>query len=228
MSKLTADNQGYWDRIKRGKSWVERARAAERQARDEDETVDLQTPFIMYWIAFNAMYGRVSDIDHGRYLRPGEDDARWFLRRISDLDAGEGRIVAAVTKIEREGHSLLKSRYLSDAYWREGFTSQVKDQLEDDTRTAEEALAAGDPHQYLSALLWRRIRVLRNQVFHGCSTNRASLNADALDPALKVMSVLIPVLLEVLESRTDKENEWPRIPFPRRGSPQHPKAPHRQ
>lgn len=102
MSKLTADNQGYWDRIKRAKSWIERARAVERQARDEDETVDLQTPFIMYWIAFNAMYGRVSDIDHGRYLRPGEDDARWFLRRISDLDAGEGRIGAALTEIERE------------------------------------------------------------------------------------------------------------------------------
>lgn len=226
MHKLTVDNQGYWDRIKRAGSWVERARVVEKRAHEDGE--DFQAPFIMYWIAFNALYGRVSESDRGRYLRPGEDDARWFLRRICELDSGEGRIAAALTDLRKDAHALLKSRYLSDAYWRDGYTSEVKDDLEDETARAEDALNAGDPHPFLTALLWRRIRVLRNQIFHGCSSNRDSLNTDTLNPALKIMSVLVPLFVELLKNRVDKESEWPLIPFPRRGSPQHPKAPHRQ
>jgi hypothetical protein len=77
------------------------------------------------------------------------------------------------------------------------------------------------PDPFSLPLLRGRVRVLRNQIFHGCSTNRDSLNKDALDPALRVLSVLIPVFIDVMEERVDTENEWPRIPFPRRGSPQH-------
>jgi hypothetical protein len=225
--KLTEDNQGYWDRIKRARSWVERARALDVEPTQREGTTDLQEPFIMYWIAFNAMYGRVNESGQGRYLRPGDDDARWFLRWICDLDAGQGRIEQALADLRRDAHSILKSRYLSDAYWREGYSSRVKRDLEGEARAAEEALDAGDPHAYVTILLWRRIRVLRNQVFHGCSTNRDSLNKDALDPALKIVAALIPLFLEIMENRVDKDSEWPRIPFPRRGSPQHPKAPGR-
>jgi len=70
--------------------------------------------------------------------------------------------------------------------------------------------------------------VLRNQVFHGCSTNRDSLNKDTLDPALEVLGALVRLFLEIMEGRMDKETEWPPIPFPRRDSPQHPKAPGRR
>jgi hypothetical protein len=101
--------------------------------------------------------------------------------------------------------------------------------LEEATDAAEIALAVGELSFYLSTLLWDRIRVLRNQIFHGCSTNRGSLNKDATEPAVRVLGGLIPLFVEIMEERVDKENEWPRIPFPRRGSPQHPKArEHRQ
>lgn len=221
-AKLTEDNQGYWDRIKRARSWVNRA--LESAAIDSESGADSQELFIMYWIAFNALYGRVNETGHGRYLRPGDDDARWFLRMISDLDAGTGRIGSAVSAFRKDAHSLLKSRYLSEAYWREGYSANVKRQLEEETTAAEDALDSGDLHPYLATLLWGRVRVLRNQIFHGCSTNRNSLNKDALEPALRVLSELIPVFVEVMEDRVDKENEWPRVPFPRRGSPQHPTA----
>jgi hypothetical protein len=226
--KLTEDNQGYWDRIKRARSWVSRAQAAESAAIDSDDATDAQELFIMYWIGFNALYGRVNESGHGRYVRPGDDDARWFLRRICDLDAGTGRIAAMTSALRKDGHSLLKSRYLSDAYWREGYTSAVQRQVEEETVAAEEALDSGDVHNNLATLLWSRVRVLRNQIFHGCSTNRGSLNKDTLVPALRVLSGLLPVFVDVMEARVDKENEWPHIPFPRRGSPQHPARTHRQ
>lgn len=175
----------------------------------------------MYWIGFNAWYGRLNETGQGRYLRPGDDDARWFLRRICDLDSGTARIEAPVSAVRKDAASLLKSRYLTEACWREGYSPTVKRQLEEETTAAEQAVTTGDFHSYLATLLWGRVRVLRNQIFHGCSTNRDSLNKDTLGPALRVLDELIPVFVEVMEARVDKENEWPRIPFPRRGSPQH-------
>lgn len=227
--RLTEDNQGYWDRIKRARSWISRAQTVESSATDGEDGTDFQEVFVMYWIGFNALYGRVNETAHGRYLRPGDDDARWFLRRICELDAGAGRIAATISTLRKDAHSILKSRYLFDAYWREGYSSRVKRQLEEETDAAEAALDSRDVQTYLTALLWGRVRVLRNQIFHGCSTNRGSLNKDALEPALRVLNELVPLFVDVMETRADKENDWPRIPFPRRGSPQHPIAQrHRQ
>jgi Apea-like HEPN len=221
MNRLTEDNQGYWDRIKRAQSWVKRAQEMESIGIDDENPSESQIPFITYWIAFNALYGRVNESGNGRYLRLGDDDARWFLRMICDLDAGAGLIESAVAAIRKEGHALLKSRYLSEKYWRQGYSANLKRQLEEETTAAEDALDSGDPYPYLYTLLWCRVRVLRNQIFHGCSTNRDSLNKDVVEPALRVLSELISLFVKVMENRIDKENEWPRIPFPRRGSPQH-------
>lgn len=176
----------------------------------------------MCWIAFNALYGRVNETSHGRYLRPGDEDARWFLRMICDLDGSPKRIESAVSMIRKDARALLKSRYLSEAYWRQGYSSFIKGRIEEETGSVEDALDSGDPYPYLTTLLWGRIRILRNQIFHGCSTNRDSLKRDTIDPALRVLNKLIPLFVNVMESRIDKENDWPDIPFPRHGSPKHP------
>lgn len=108
-AKLTEDNQGYWDRIKRARSWIERARTLETEATQNGELVDSQQLFIIYWIAFNAMYGRINETDQGRYLRPGDDDARWFLRWICDMDTGQGRIKSTLTECPTSSSSSFPS-----------------------------------------------------------------------------------------------------------------------
>ena len=55
--------------------------------------------FVMYWIAFKALYGRVNETGHGSYLRDGSDDARWSLRRICELDVGVGRLGLALAAL---------------------------------------------------------------------------------------------------------------------------------
>lgn len=176
----------------------------------------------MYWVGFNALYGRVNETGHGPYIRPSDEDARWFLQRVCELDAGTGRIAKTLPLVHKDGLSLLRSRYLSEKYWKEGYSPTVRRHIEGEVTEAEEAEGRGDLHTYLRTILWGRVRMLRNQIFNGCSTSRASLNKDALEPALSIMKELIPVLSEVMEVRVDKENDWPRVPFPRRGSPLHP------
>jgi hypothetical protein len=221
---LTEANQGYWDRLKRADSWLKRATAIEENAHRDGEDPPSQDLFICYWIAFNALYGRINDAAGGgrpgRYLRTADDDARWFIARVRDLDSSR-RLDAAISSIRSaDARSILRSHFLYERYWIHGY-SKVRDELTEEATAAEASLAAGNVEAYLIAL-FRRIRVLRNQIFHGCSTHRDSLNRDTLEPAVRVLAMLIPAFVGVLEARTDKQSEFPKIPFPRRRSPQHP------
>lgn len=225
--RLTKENQGYWDRIKRADSWVERARSLEagRQAELADLTAvenHYHEQFIYYWIAFNAMCGRADTTSHA-YLRRYLDDFNWFLARICELDRPEGKIEAAVRSVKREIHGLLKDRFLVQEYWREGYSTSVRRILENDRRAAEEALDSEHVRDCLEILFLGRLRILRNQIFHGCSTYRDSLNKDSLRPAVKVLSTLVPLFLEIMRERGSR-NDWPPIPYPRKGSPQHPEG----
>lgn len=184
-----------------------------------------QELFICYWVAFNALYGRVNENAFDpqrkrRYLRLGDDDTEWFLERICDLDSGGERLRAALDDVDKDARALLKSRYLFEDYWRWGYTSQVKKQLHEEADAAKEALERGDLVSYVKTLLWGRIRVLRNQIFHGGSSNQGSGNTDTLEPALNVLRALVPLFVDIMASRPDKSLDWPKLPFPRKGSPQ--------
>lgn len=226
--KLTNANQGYWDRIKRARSWIERAEELGPEngdsgnTRDGSRTSDPQQLFILYWIAFNSLYGRVNESAGGGYLRP-VDDAEWFVNQICHLDS-EGRIRSAMEPeaVRKDAKNLLSSHFLFDRYWRDGYTQSVKTSLEEEVEESLMALEHGSLDSYLTRLLWRRLRVLRNQIFHGASTNRDSLNTHTLGPALRIMKVLLPAFLKIMETRADKETDWPKVPYPRWDSPQHP------
>lgn len=220
--KLTSANQGYWDRVKRARSWVQLAQ--ELEADDGTATpTDPQQMFVLYWIAFNSMYGRVNETERGRYLRPIDDDAKWFIGQILRLDS-QGRIRSAIEpeSLRKDAENLLSSHFLFDGYWCDGYTGDVRARLGDQAKKAIDTFEEGQLESFLMTLIWGRLRVLRNQIFHGGSTNRDSLNAHTLGPALRIMKALIPTFLDVMEAREDKQTDWPRIPYPRWNSPQHP------
>ena len=74
MPKLTFQNQGYWDRLQRSESWIQRAESIQ-------EWDDYHGSFIFYWIALNALYGEPLDSQ-----RSEEEALNWFLRRMCEMD----------------------------------------------------------------------------------------------------------------------------------------------
>jgi len=210
MEKLTYRNQGYCDRLQRAESWIERARAIE-------DWEDHHGQFIFYWIALNALYGR----DEAS-RRSEADDQTWFLNRVFDLDKEARAIPRAFDELKPKADRLLKDQFLVDPYWSEGLTARVKRIIESDFKKAQEAWVRGDRETYIGILFWR-LSVLRNQIFHGCSTDRRSLNKTSLMPALDILEALVPQFLETLRLH-GKNYDWPKIPYPRKGSPQHPGA----
>lgn len=114
MPKLTFQNQGYWDRLQRAESWIQRAKNIQ-------EWDDYHGPFIFYWIALNALYGR--HLDSQRWE---ETDLDWFLQRICEIDAENGAIGTIVEGIKRKADRLIKDQFLLKHYWLEGPTPKVQ------------------------------------------------------------------------------------------------------
>ena len=211
MPKLTSANQGYWDRLQRAESWISRAESLKEQEWD-----DYHGPFIFYWIAFNALYGRNDEIGS-----TDGKDMEWFLGRICELDQEDGSLSGMLRDLKSKTDRLIKAQFLSRAYWKEGPSTRFKENQEEDFEKAQTAYDRRKFDGYLTTL-FERLRVLRNQIFHGCSTDRRSLNKNSLRPALEILEELVPQFLKIFKDHGQRY-DWPKAPYPRRGSPQHPK-----
>jgi hypothetical protein len=208
MPKLTYQNQGYWDRLQRAESWIQRAL-------DIQDWDDQHGPFIFYWIALNALYGR-----HHDSQRWDEQDLAWFLQRVCEMDLEQGKIPEIVHAHKRKADRLLNDQFLLKAYWRDGPGATIKQILKNEFFEAQSAFDQGKISGYLQ-ILFRRLRVLRNQIFHGCSTDRRSLNQTSLQPALEILEKLVPQFHDTFRN-FGQNYDWPKIPYPRKDSPQHP------
>jgi hypothetical protein len=122
--------------------------------------------------------------------------------------------------VKPKADNLLRDKYLVDLYWRKASPSRVERRWRKEHEEAQQHFGDGHLDRYL-ALVLRRMRVLRNQVFHGGATDRISRGKQSVSRAVCVLEALLPALLAVVQ-RHGKEADWPLIPYPRRGSPQSP------
>lgn len=210
--KLTYENQGYRDRLHRAESWITRAENLKEQEWD-----DYHGPFIAYWIAFNALYGR----HHETRGKKEIEDLNWFLSRICELDQADSSLSERLRHLKSKTDRLIKDKFLSRPYWEEGLSPRFKKIQEEDFKKAQTAYEREKFDGYLS-ILFERLQVLRNQIFHGCSTDRRSLNKNSLRAALEIIEELVPRFLKIFKDH-GQGYDWPKIPYPRAGSPQHPK-----
>jgi len=211
MQKLTRENQPFRDRLQRAQSWLERVRAI---VDDPEGWQDHDAQFVFYWIALNALYSQNKE-DY----RSDSKDLNAFIVRICNLDRHD-EIRTAILSVKKKADDLLRDKFLCEMYWEEGTTSRVEKVLKMDYQTAQEAWDKGHLETYLR-FLFRRIRMLRNQIFHGCSTDRRSLNRTSLMPAVAILQILVPVLAHVFENNGEKES-WPPVAYPRNKSPLNP------
>ncbi len=210
MAKLTYENQGFWDRLQRAGSWISRSETFQ-------EWDDYHGPFISYWIAFNALYGRHDEIRGRKDI----DDIEWFLSRICELDQEDGSLSRIMSAIKQKTDRLLRDQFLSEIYWKEGLSSHFKRRQDEDLKEARTAYNQGKLAEYLT-ILFKRLQVLRNQVFHGCSTDKKSLNKNSLRPALEILEELVPHFWKIFKAHGQRY-DWPKVPYPRRDSPHHQK-----
>jgi hypothetical protein len=174
-------------RERRATSWTERAEGG------------LDTRFIFLWIAFNALYGQA------HYRKPDASrseigDIRKFLAVMSRID----RRIAAIPRendLRSAISELLADKYLHDCCWKVWDAEGVR------SRPARELIVPGcnEKHDDEVVQVFKRLYVLRKQLFHGCSTDGSTKNRPSLRAAVPVLARFVRVLLEVLKENSSRK-----------------------
>lgn len=189
-------------RCKRARSWL-------RRAKEEVAVPDLDARFIFLWIALNALFGRA------KYRLAADErtaefkDLREFVNSMCRLDQGAVQRALRDPHIREHVRVLLDDRYLDNKCWQRWDEKNITD------KTARESCCvASSEYQSELVTLFSRLYVLRNQIFHGCSTDRSSRNRPSLMAAVPVLEKLVHAFIGVVEFRGSGETIMAKPPYP--------------
>lgn len=171
-------------RLHRSLSWLARA---------EQSKSDADASFIFHWIAFNAAYaGNV--LEEESY---SEISAFYqFFEKIIKNDRGKQIYNLIWERFSQEIKGILSNKYIFSSYWRH--TEEDDEDLwersfQASIKKSNQALAAQETCTILS-ILFSRIYVLRNQIFHGNATWNGAVNRSQVNDCEKLLSAILPCM----------------------------------
>lgn len=158
-------------------------------------------------------------------------ELEWYLWRICGLDV-DRRVLRNVIKDNwGDVKMILRTRYLMPKYW--AWRTRMEDDFEgwgkSSERTVMDAigplLSREKTYRALCEIIVWRLRVLRNQLFHGCATDthskRRAAGESELDAGWRLLGELVWAFLRLMATEVGRTSYWPPIPYPRARSPQH-------
>ena len=203
-------------RLRRALSWLERAEK-------ESQAEDFDAAFIFYWIAFNAMYGRLVN------SRVDDEERRQrcrYLETVVNFTDTKSVIYATIWSVLRdEIEAMLKNKYVYYFYWQHRNNPSIHidwDKKFDKAR--ERAMkAVRNPHErqtrYVLCELFDRLNTLRNQLLHGGGTHNGSVNRKLVEPGARIMSSLVPHFIDVMIEHPKADWGTPWYPVVRESGP---------
>ncbi len=210
---LSKNTQSLADRIRRAISWLKRAQV---------HSSDLPPRYVDLWISFNALYG-VPPPKRGQKESELTNFQNYLKCLLATSDkAAELKNLMDSREVSEISTNLMSNKYLCKAFWDYALGNHkkhIKDDLDKLKQTQNSKLEV----EFFS-LVFLRLLVLRNQIFHGSSSSATVRNQDALLPGCRLLEIWLPTFLDLMLNCTrGKEGMWPPVPYPGRGTPQHPK-----
>lgn len=189
-------------RGRRARSWYERGVAMHET--DED------LAFILYWIAFNAAYGK--DLSDER--RTSKQFGAYF-RKLACLDKKRILESALWDELSTSVDRVLKNKYLHAAYWHhlngESEFADWQRRLQERNTRVESAGKNGDLAALLSEL-FHGLYTLRNQLLHGGATWNSGWNRDSVALGADIMKLLVPIFVELMLD--NPQEDWGLLRYP--------------
>lgn len=230
--------QGYYDRLQRASSWLAKASRTDR---------DPEARFIFLWVALDALCAIRNEViktpwwtkeKEGHPVlsnrEPDKDSTyqlEWFLWRISGLDVGERALTKVIKDKWDDVTKLFGTRYLMPTYWTWKLRTdeEIEQRNKSSLRTVEKAITSltdrKKMYRALQEIIIWRLRILRNQLVHGCATDTHSKRRAAGESELEIGSRLLEELvwafLALMTSQAGQARYWPPSPYPRACSAQH-------
>lgn len=170
------------------------ARAASWRTRAKHAHGDLDAQFIFSWIAFNALYGQARYRDSDDRKRSEMSDIIRFLVLLLRLD--ERAIPTVLKERDLKDHldCLMGDKFLHDCCWK----AWDKDAVVDRGRREASLPDCNRKNDHQLIQLFRRLYVLRKQIFHGCSKEGSSKNRPSLRAAVPVLRRFVDVFAEIV------------------------------
>ncbi len=189
-------------RVHRSSSWLQ---CTELQT-------DLDCKFIFLWIAFNAAYA--TEIDES--LRLSERNSFCsFLEKLGSLDREKLLEELIWKEFPNSIRVLLSKKFVFQPFWdfHNGkiIESEWIDQFESAKFSAQTALGSVNTSVVLSIVL-AHTYTLRNQIVHGGSTWRSSVNREQVRDCVALLGKLLPITLSIMMS--SKNTIWGDACYP--------------
>ena len=187
-------------RMHRSLSWLNKS---------EMET-DPDAKFIFLWIAFNAAY---SSSTKSFSISCDEELRTDFFKLL--LIKGNIEIHKIIwERYSSEIRSILNNEFILRVFWENQIDSNSdwKSKLTHEKKEVERALIDKKDTIYILLILFKRLYVLRNQMFHGGATWQGKLNRRQVNDGAKILSHLVPIFLDVMMSNPNED--WGPLTYP--------------
>ena len=194
-------------RVRRSESWSD-------HANDSMSHEDYDSAFLFYWIAFNALYSDERNIDMERSERKLQKD---FIEKIHRFDKQNGNLYKFLwNEYSNSVRNLLDNKFIFGRYWRDIYENPDESAWAEEMRSANQSalrlMTDGGSVARLLNLIFSRLNVLRNQIAHGSSTYRGSLNRDQVKTGATLMHKVVPIIQQIFREHPDED--WGIPPYP--------------
>jgi hypothetical protein len=175
-------------RVHRALSWLNKA----------EQSDDLDSQFIFYWIAFNAAYAQ--HIDRS-ILMTERGKFQQFLSKIVSLD-DENQLAEFVwQEYTNTIRVVLNNEFIFESYWDAQTGAITQDewkQLRAKSVHASHQALASEQTDIVLSIVFSRLYTLRNQLLHGGATWNGKVNRQQVADCTAIMAKVIPILIEVM------------------------------
>mgnify|MGYP006084464369 FL=1 len=184
-------------RIHRSLSWLNRS---------EKETEDVDAKFIFLWISLNSAYS----IHMDALKNQGDEELRSdFFQTL--LKNGQNEIHEIIyERFSHEVRSILSNEFILTSFWEGKDDWEMK--LKNEKREVQDALRDRNETIYILTILFKRLYVLRNQIFHGGSTWQGKLNRQQVKDGANLLSYFLPAILSIMMENSN--DNWGVLAYP--------------
>lgn len=184
-------------RIHRSLSWLNRS---------EKETKDLDAKFIFLWISLNSAYS----IHMDGLKNQGDEELRSdFFQTL--LKNGQNEIHDIIyERFSHEVRSILSNEFILTSFWEGKDDWETK--LKNEKREVQDALRDRNETIYILTILFKRLYVLRNQIFHGGSTWQGKLNRQQVKDGANLLGYFLPAILSIMMENSN--DNWGVLAYP--------------
>lgn len=181
-------------RIHRALSWL---------IRSEQESEDLDTRFILQWIALNAAYAR----EFGRE-ETERDRVRGFFETLVKRDSERRLHQALFQQFSGPVRTLIDNKFTFEPFWTAMRTHDSSGRWEESFSNGKKAAFAavmqGDTTKVLG-IVFDRLYVLRNQLVHGGATWDSQLNRSQIADGAAILGTLVPLVLSIMIEESEQD-----------------------